>query len=237
MNARRDFTTTSSSLALQKEKARSGQAPDLARSGSRADGAVVVCDAVAKPPRCAIPSGGYGSQRRRARARLDAPGVSNAAVLESCARIEAALSGSPAFRRVDEQLYVVKQGSAYVLVQVIPWGAQRALVRMVAQLVRNASMTETLALRLLKLNARLRFGAFGWIEEGQLVTFTHTLLGGRTLDRDELLSALRDVALLADEWDNTIAEQSGGETFEMILQDELVAQLQRELIEGSWQKN
>ncbi len=163
--------------------------------------------------------------------------MSNEAVLESCARIEAALGTSPAFRRVDDQLYVVKQGSAYVLLQVIPWGAHRALVRMVAQLVRNAHMTEALSLRLLKLNARVRFGAFGWVEEGRLVTFSHTLLGGRTLDRDELLSALRDVALLADEWDNTIAEQSGGETFEMILQDELVARLQRELIEGSWQKN
>ena len=163
--------------------------------------------------------------------------MSNDAVLESCARIEAALASSPAFRRVDQELYVVKQGSAYVLVQVIPWGTARALIRMVAQLVRNANMTETLAVRLLKLNARLRFGAFGYVEEGRLVTFTHTLLGGRTLDQDELVSALRDVALLADEWDNTIAEQSGGETFEMVLQDELVARLQRELVEQSWQKN
>jgi hypothetical protein len=164
-------------------------------------------------------------------------GVSNDAVLESCARIEAALGSSPAFRRVDNELYVIKQGSAYVLIQVIPWGDRRALVRMVAQLVRNASMSESLAVRLLKLNARLRFGSFGYVEEGRLVTFTHTLLGGRTLDRDELLSALRDVALLADEWDNTIADLSGGETFEMVLQDELVARLQRELVEQSWQKN
>ena len=70
-----------------------------------------------------------------------------------------------------------------------------------------------------------------------LEELTHTLLGGFTLDSDELLSALRDVALLADEWDNTIADLSGGETFEMVLQDELVARLQRELVEQSWQKN
>ena len=161
----------------------------------------------------------------------------NASVQETCARIEAALGASQAFRRVEDQLYVVKQGSAYVLIQVIAWGTSRALVRMVAQLVRGVTITEALAVRLLKLNARLRFGAFGFVEDGKLVTFTHTLLGGETLDRDELLSALRDVALLADEWDNKIADEAGGETFEMVLEDEIVVRLRQSLVEQSWQKN
>jgi hypothetical protein len=163
--------------------------------------------------------------------------VSNEAVRESCARIESALSGSPAFQCVEQQLYVVKQGSAYVLIQVIPWGRSRALVRLVAQLVRGARLSEALAVRLLKLNARLRFGAFGFVEDGNLVTFTHTLLGGATLDRDELLAALRDVALLADEWDNKIADETGGETFEMVLEDEIVGRLRKTLVHPTWQKN
>jgi hypothetical protein len=162
---------------------------------------------------------------------------SNLAVRESCLRIEAALGASPAFSRVEPRLYVVKQGSAYVLIQVVPWGPQRALVRLVAQLVRNATMNPELAMRLLKLNARLRFGAFGYVEEGRLVTFTHTLLGGETLDYEELTATLRDVALLADEWDNKIAEQSGGETFEMVLEDEQVSRIKQGLAQQSWQKN
>jgi hypothetical protein len=163
--------------------------------------------------------------------------VMNAAVSESCARIEAVLSESAAFQRVEPRLYVVKQGSAYVLIQVMSWGASKALVRLVAQLVRNVVMTEALALRLMKLNARLRFGAFGYVEDGKLVTFTHTLLGGETLDADELNCALRDVALLADEWDNKIAAEAGGETFEMVLEDEMVARVRQELVDRSWQKN
>jgi hypothetical protein len=155
--------------------------------------------------------------------------VSNAAIRESCTRIEAVLGDSPAFERVEARLYVVKQGSAYVLIQVLPWGGTRAIVRLVAQLVRNVPMNQDLALRLLKLNARLRFGAFGYVEDGSLVTFTHTLLGGATLDRDELLAALHDVALLADEWDTRIAREVGGETFDMVLRDELVARASREL--------
>lgn len=170
-------------------------------------------------------------------ASTDASRVSNKAVVESCARIEATLGESAAFRRVDRELYVVKQGSAYVLIHVLPAAAGQALVRMVAPLVRNAAMNEALAMRLLELNARLRFGSFGYVKEGQVVTFSHTLLGGRTLDREELLSALRDVAVLADEWDSRIAADAGGETFEMALQDELVARLQRELVEPSWRSN
>jgi len=163
--------------------------------------------------------------------------VANPAVLESCARIEAVLGASTAFRQVEPCLYVVKQGSAYVLIQVIPWGSQRALVRLVAQLVRNVALSEQLAARLLKLNARLRFGAFGYVEDGRLVTFTHTLLGGRTLDREELVAALRDVALLADEWDNKIAAEAGGETFEMVIEDAAMAQIGKELSERAWPKN
>lgn len=163
--------------------------------------------------------------------------MSNAAVLESCARIEAALASSTAFRQVEPNLYVVKQGSAYVLIQVISWGSQRALVRLVAQLVQNVSMNEGLAMRLLRLNARLRFGTFGYVDEGRLVTFTHTLLGGKTLDRDELVAALRDVALLADEWDNKIAAEGGGETFEMVIEDAAMTRIGQELTGRSWQKN
>jgi hypothetical protein len=163
--------------------------------------------------------------------------LSNPAVRESCARIEAALEGSPAFERVEPRLYVVRQGSAYVLVHVLAWGAGRALVRLVAQLVQNVAMTPALSLRLLRLNARLRFGAFGYVEDGQLVTFTHTLLGGDTLDRAELLAALRDVALLADEWDSKIAEEAGGETFDLVLKDEMISRVKRELVDRPWQKN
>ena len=56
-------------------------------------------------------------------------------VAKTCAQIEKALGRSTAFRKVEDRLYVVKQGSSYVMISVIPTGAkspdERALVRVV----------------------------------------------------------------------------------------------------------
>jgi hypothetical protein len=42
------------------------------------------------------------------------------------------LQNSPAYRKVDDSLYVIKQGSAYVMINVVPWGDNRAMVRWTA---------------------------------------------------------------------------------------------------------
>jgi len=34
----------------------------------------------------------------------------------------------PAYRKVDDTLYVIKQGSAYVMISVVPWGDNKAMV-------------------------------------------------------------------------------------------------------------
>jgi hypothetical protein len=51
------------------------------------------------------------------------------------------------------------------------------------------------------------------------------------------MAALRDVALLADEWDSKIVAEAGGETFDMVLKDEMISQVKRELLDRPWQKN
>src|SRR5687767_10237664 len=92
-----------------------------------------------------------------------------AAVRVTNARIEQTLAGSPAFARIEPQFYVVRQGTAYVYLHVLPFEPDRALVRLVAQLARGVDMTPDLALELLRLNARLRFGAFGYVAQGACV--------------------------------------------------------------------
>src|SRR5512134_3320801 len=111
--------------------------------------------------------------------------------------IERTLQDSAAYRKVDESLYVIKQGSAYVMINVVPWGRDKAMVRVVAQLVKGCRMTGDLATQLLQLNSHLRFGAFAWDQQDNIVLFTHTILGGTTLDADELIATLSDVALIA----------------------------------------
>jgi hypothetical protein len=143
----------------------------------------------------------------------------NHAIKTTCARIEELLGDSHAFRKVDTRFYVVRQGSAYIHVLVVPWEPDRALIRFVAQLARGVEMTPDLAIKLLNLNSRLRFGSFGWVRDGSCVTLQHTLLGGPRLDGDELMATLRDLAVLADEYDDRIVGEAGGRTMQELVEE------------------
>jgi len=133
--------------------------------------------------------------------------------------IERTLATSPAYRKVDDSLYVIKQGSAYVMVAVVPWGKDKACVRCTAQLVKGIKVDGKLALQLLELNTFLRFGAFAWDPNQETVLFVHSILGGTTLDSDELLATLRDVALIADEYDDKLVAKYGGQRMLDLLEE------------------
>jgi hypothetical protein len=151
------------------------------------------------------------------------------AVKVTVARIEETLAGSPAFTRVEPCFYVVRQGTAYVYIHVLPWEPDRALVRLVAQLARGVEMTPDLAIKLLRLNARLRFGAFGYVAQGACVVFAHTLLGGETLDAAEITTAVRDLSMLADDFDDMIVEEAGGKRMQDLIDASAAAALFSEL--------
>ncbi|WP_437665918.1 T3SS (YopN, CesT) and YbjN peptide-binding chaperone 1 [Sorangium sp. So ce1182] len=166
------------------------------------------------------------------------PKDSDAAVQVTNARIEAALADSPAFTRVEPHFYVVRQGTAYVYLHVLPWAPDRALVRLVAQLARGVEMTPDLAMKLLRLNARIRFGAFGYVAQGSCVVIVHTLLGGETLDAEELLVALRDLSVLADEYDDRIVEEAGGQRMQDLIDASATAAVFTDLdpVPRAWDK-
>lgn len=143
----------------------------------------------------------------------------NPAEVATALLIERTLQDSPAYRKIDDRLYVIKQGSAYVMINVVPWGENRAMVRCTAQLVKGVSLDGGLAKQLLELNAHLRFGAFAWEPVDQLVLFTHTILGGTTLDPEELMATLRDVALIADDYDDKLMKKYGGQRMIDLLEE------------------
>ncbi len=146
----------------------------------------------------------------------------NAAAKASCQLIERALQKSPAYKKIDGGLYVVKQGSSIVMINVLPWGTDRAVVRVAAQLVKGVTMEVPLALRLLEMNALLRFGAFAYVPTGDVIIFCHTILGGKTMDREELLATIKDVAIIADEYDDRIAARYGGQTMQDLMEESVV---------------
>lgn len=149
----------------------------------------------------------------------------NAAEHKSCEVIESTLGGNKAYRKIEDKLYVVKQGSSYVMINVVPWGEERAIVRCVAQLVKGVRMEAGLALQLLRLNSVLRFGAFAYVREGDLVLFLHSILGGETFDAPELLATIRDVALIADDWDDKIIARFGGQRMQDLLEETAISKV------------
>ena len=149
----------------------------------------------------------------------------NAAEHKSCEVIESTLGGNKAYRKIEDKLYVVKQGSSYVMINVVPWGEDRAIVRCVAQLVKGVRMEAGLALQLLRLNSVLRFGAFAYVREGDLVLFLHSILGGETFDAPELLATIRDVALIADAWDDKIIARFGGQRMQDLLEETAISKV------------
>jgi hypothetical protein len=147
----------------------------------------------------------------------------NSVESKTCELIEQTLADNKAYRKVEDKLYVVKQGSCYVMINVVPWGEDRAIVRCVAQLVKGVRMEQGLAIQLLHLNSILRFGAFAYVREGDLVLFLHSILGGDTLDPEELLATIKDVALIADDWDDKIIERFGGQRMQDLLEETALA--------------
>ena len=143
----------------------------------------------------------------------------NPAEVATALLIERTIQNSPAYRKVDDSLYVIKQGSAYVMISVVPWGDNKAMVRCAAQLVKGVDCDGPLAMQLLELNGHLRFGAFAMDPLEHTILFTHTILGGTTLDPEELTATLRDVALIADEYDDKLMEKYGGQRMSDLLQD------------------
>ena len=143
----------------------------------------------------------------------------NPAEVATALLIERTLQDSPAYRKIDDNLYVIKQGSAYVMINVVPWGENKAMVRCTSQLVKGVDVDGGLAKQLLELNAHLRFGAFAFEKSEQTVLFSHTILGGTTLDPEELMATLADVALIADEYDDKLMQKYGGQRMIDLLEE------------------
>lgn len=152
-------------------------------------------------------------------AKAASKAAENSAVADTCKRVEALLSKSSAYRKVDLGLYVIKQGSSLVMISVHPWKSNHVVIRLTAQLVKGVSMEVPLALELLELNASMRFGAFAFIPKGNVVVLCHTLLERDVADTREFLDTLADFAIVADEYDDRIAARYGGSTMQDLLEE------------------
>lgn len=152
---------------------------------------------------------------------------------QTCTLVEKQLGLNAAHREserglyIDRGLYVIKQGSSYVMIAVLRTGpsGDHILVRVTAQVVAGVRAEGALLRQLLILNGKLRFGAFAYEPHGELILFQHTLMGGATLDSNELLAAVHDVALVADRYDDHIVARYGGRRMQDVLEESAWARL------------
>jgi hypothetical protein len=133
-------------------------------------------------------------------------------VEDTAAKVETYLSSFGAsFSKVGENTYFAKKGSTLVGIRILPWRDDDALVYISANVVEGADLTAPeLLVSLLEHNDQACYGAFGVSPDG-MITLHHTLRG-RTLDKDELIPAVLEVARVADEWDDRIIAEAGGKT-------------------------
>jgi hypothetical protein len=116
------------------------------------------------------------------------------------------------------------------MISVIPTGpkshpTERAVVRVLAQVVRGVRPEPSLFRQLLILNGQLRFGAFAYSPDGELILFGHAILGGAQMDERELVATVHDVALVADEYDDRIVARYGGARMQDVIEESAMAKL------------
>lgn len=117
--------------------------------------------------------------------------------------------GKTAQARDDNPSFVLRNGSAYVQVTIIPINDKFTTVRAHSWVVTGVENTPELLQYLLKENLNMRFGAFGVDDVGD-VCFTHAILG-ETLEAPALMYTLMGVGSVADDYDDKIVGRFGGQ--------------------------
>jgi T3SS (YopN, CesT) and YbjN peptide-binding chaperone 1 len=113
-----------------------------------------------------------------------------------------------------DDAFALREGSTFVYVRTFPIGEQQAGVEIFSYVAIGVEVTQALMRFLLTYNMRLLFGGFGLSidEDGTaLVVLSHTILGDK-MERVELYASVSAIARVADDLDDEIVGNFGGQT-------------------------
>lgn len=102
-----------------------------------------------------------------------------------------------------------RYGSTVLEVSVEPYGPDEIVVTLMAYCVQGVEVDESLLIGLLELNHSLPVGAFSLV--GNDIFFSQSIFG-RHLDPRNFLGTIAAVATVADDYDDRIVAEYGGET-------------------------
>ncbi|MEM1426971.1 MAG: YbjN domain-containing protein [Cyanobacteria bacterium P01_H01_bin.130] len=111
-------------------------------------------------------------------------------------------------REAENPTVYITEGSACVLVEVLPW-EDNAAIDTRSYVVTHINLQASLLEFLLRENDRLLFGAFGIDSDGDIF-LGHTIVGSEC-DKDELETSVRSILALADDYDDVIVDRWGGQ--------------------------
>lgn len=104
--------------------------------------------------------------------------------------------------------FTISHGSTQVMIMVRPYTDQDTIIECLSTVVSGATMSQDLAMFLLRKNAELHFGAFGLLFDDTVV-FSHSI-AGTNADENELLASINTVAIISDYYDDEIVNMAGG---------------------------
>src|SRR2546428_10482138 len=105
--------------------------------------------------------------------------------------------------------FYLKYGSTVLEISIEPYEEDDAIVEVLAFCVQGVEPSLAMVRALLRLNSDVRLGAFSM--DGSDVFFSHSFLG-RRLRPEQFIASLDSVAMISDEYDDTLVAQYGGET-------------------------
>lgn len=104
--------------------------------------------------------------------------------------------------------FAVSYGSTQVIVVVRPFTENECVVECIAHVVSGAVISEELMRYLLRKNAEIHLGGFGLLFDDTII-FSHTITASN-MDRNELVTTITAVAIIADHYDDEIVAIAGG---------------------------
>lgn len=105
--------------------------------------------------------------------------------------------------------FAVLHGSTQVVIVVRPFTENECVVECIAHVVSGATISEELMRYLLRKNAEIHLGGFGLLFDDTIV-FTHSITASN-MDRNELVTTIMSVAIIADHYDDEIVAMAGGQ--------------------------
>jgi hypothetical protein len=140
---------------------------------------------------------------------MSTEGTSNEMLDETRSQVVRILNDAyPEFMSFGNGVYAVSRGSTRVMIAVRAFTPEECMVEVTAHVVTGASMSPELMKFLLRKNAELHIGGFGLLFDDTIV-FSNSITGTH-MDRNELITAIAAVAVIADHYDDEIVALAGG---------------------------